>query len=204
MTYDDRRRRLAALEGFPIEDVTDLRAGQGAFWNMPRRAAPDMDATKEAEARLLAALPEQPTRDAVLTLLVDYYAEHTAAIPCARCGYPCQLAPKETDRPDVTLLRGKSTEGTGVCASCNITAFLQDETFPFGHMLREMGPDKRQAALTAPQMQQGIADLVRMQPGGVGLSPELIVWERVLAFWDLPHPPGTYGKGRKGRKRKGT
>jgi hypothetical protein len=71
-------------------------------------------------------------------------------------------------------------------------------------MYAEMSSEQREQALLTPHMQEAVARIIRHQPGGMGLPPEMIVWERVVFFWDVPHPQGTYGKrGRaQGRRKK--
>jgi hypothetical protein len=136
----------------------------------------------------------------VIAVLVAYYRANPEALPCARCGWPCVLSPKETDRPEVAILRGQSKPEAGVCPSCNVTAFLQDPNLPFGQILAGYDVAKREQLLLSPDMTRMITDLIAAHPGGMGNSPSLIRWERVHAFWDLPHPAGTYGTKRPRRE----
>lgn len=120
---------------------------------------------------------------------------------CARCGVPCALAPPETDREGVAILRGLSRRGVpGVCTACNATAFLQDPDYPSSFILGEMPPEKRAACLRLPHFQDQFCAVVNAQHAGVGLDPRLVDWERVIQNWDLPHPKKSRRKREGGRR----
>jgi hypothetical protein len=117
------------------------------------------------------------------------FGDAARTVPCIRCGAPCALAPPETDREGVVILRGLSRPGVpGVCTACNATAFLQDPDMPSSFILGEMTPEKRAMALRLPHLQAQFCAVVRAQHAGVGLNPETIDWERVIQNWDLQHP----------------
>ena len=100
--------------------------------------------------------------------------------PCLRCGHPCRVAAQSN--PDARLLRAATTP-TGVCASCHITAFLQDPGLPLGELLRERPVAE---TLRWPAFQQQMVRLV--QAANADLPASHIDWERVIANWELPHP----------------
>lgn len=204
-TFDERRRRLAALEGLPAEDVRDLRAGQTHAWWAEMAAAAEKVAPQDepqSDSRrlldLLGQVSPAPNRAAVLAILAQHFAEHAEHVPCSRCGWPCRTGVSRN--PEATLLRIQDdAQGTGVCSACNITAFFQDERLPFCELFRAMDEERRKSAIKSPQVHEMVAELVRTQPGGMDGDPAEIVWERVNLFWHLPHPRGTYGKKRRRR-----
>lgn len=118
------------------------------------------------------------------------FGESQAVTHCLRCGDPCRVKPGARNE-DARILRA-AKEPKGVCASCAVTAFLQSPEFPFRGMIEDNGPAR---VLSLPHVQQQMGAILRAAHSDAGA--EEISWERVIGNWDLPHPPGTFGKGRR-------
>jgi hypothetical protein len=114
-----------------------------------------------------------------------------STVSCLRCAMPCVVA--ETSNPEARILRAATTPH-GVCPACHVTAFLQDPMYPF----REFIERDNFAQLRDPRIQDEFTKLAIA--GNADVPTAQIDWERVIQNWDLPHPSGTYGKGKRARR----
>lgn len=188
--------------------------GRGIDWKALRATrTPELDGDRDRAwsrasddydtASYWGAPVRMPQEDRTMVEQFDMFSP-AGTVPCARCGVPCRVPP--SSKPETMILRGGKAGKPGVCASCNFAAFLMDPSLPFFELMfgMEWKPgqpippltDKARATLLAPQMQQTAIDLIRVQPGGADLPASLIDFQRIVDTWQLPHPPGTFGRRR--------
>jgi hypothetical protein len=106
---------------------------------------------------------------------------------CKRCGRTCQVAERRDEESQPVR---KSLVPDGCCLDCAITCFCK--TGPLADVL----PGGRSGAagftvgdvLRMPHVQDQFAAVFRAG-GGASMAGE-VDWERVIANWDLPAPPG--------------